>query len=320
MPKKTDELRHRAEKLLRSNPHESPAPRTEDEVQRFIHELDVYRIELEIKNESLRNAEEQLRLVHQYQSLAQEKKVQERTNDLVSLNKLLAEEIYERTKVEEKLRRSQEQLRELSTHILNIREEERTAIAREIHDELGQVLAALKFDVSLLAANYQDHPRLVEKTRSMEQMISDSIKTVQRISSELRPVMLDELGLAEALEWQTDSFQQRTGIACKIIVLLMEKTVRRELATALFRIYQESLTNVLRHSGATQVDAILIEKKGRIVLAISDNGVGILEHQKNTPHSFGVIGMRERAYALGGKMKICGLPELGTLVIVRIPL
>lgn len=307
----TTELRCSAEARLGSDAKVETVPRTNAELEALLHEFDVYRIELELQNEELRKT---------LAESDQEKQVQERTRELLQVNKLLAEEIYERTRVEEKLRKSQDQLRELSTHILNIREQERTAIAREIHDELGQVLAALKFDVSLLITNYQDHRELVAKTGSMEQMISGAIKTVQRISADLRPVMLDELGLAEALEWQADNFQQRTGIACKIIVLLMEKNIRRDLATAIFRIYQESLTNVLRHSGATEVDALLIEKKGRIVLAIRDNGVGISEQQKNAPLSYGIIGMRERAYALGGKMKICGLPEIGTVVLVRIPL
>lgn len=229
-------------------------------------------------------------------------------------------DITERKKAEEELRDSRERLRNLSAHLQAAREEERTAIAREIHDELGQVLAALQMNVSLVADGLRkDQEILTEKVRSMALLIEGGIKTVQRISSELRPVMLDDLGLAEAIEWQARQFEKRSGIPCELAVSLKGKDVDREVSITLFRIFQESLTNVVRHAKARKVEASLMEKRGGMELVVRDDGRGITREQVNSPLAFGLIGMRERAGILGGRVKIVGSMKKGTVVIVRIP-
>jgi signal transduction histidine kinase len=232
-------------------------------------------------------------------------------------------DITKRKRAEEGLRNSRERLRNLSAHLQAVREEERTAMAREIHDELGQVLATLQLDVSLIADGLREEQgrplHLAEKVQSMAQCIEGTIRTVQRISSELRPVMLDDLGLAEAMEWQAKDFERRTGIPCEIAVSLQDNLVAREVSTAVFRIFQETLTNVLRHANATRVESSLIEKRGSVQLVIRDNGRGVTREQVNNPLSLGLVGMRERAEMLGGRTRIYGSRQKGTVVVVRIP-
>jgi len=232
----------------------------------------------------------------------------------------ISRDITAHRRAEEMLRSSQERLRALSSHLQSSREEERIRIAREIHDELGQVLATVQMGVSLLAGEPLDRIKLSAKISSLGKLLGDSIKTVQRITTELRPHMLDVLGLAEAIEWQAKEFKNRTGIECKPSILLLEGHFGKDLAIALFRIFQETLTNVIRHSGATQVDVRLEERENMLVLVVSDNGNGITREKTWDAHSLGIIGMRERAYALGGRIKIFGAPEKGTTVIVHIPL
>lgn len=230
------------------------------------------------------------------------------------------QEVFRRKQWEDSLNDSLRMQRKLATHIMSAREEERTAVAHEIHDELGQMLAALQLNVSLVAQEYRDHSQLVARVNTMEQLITSSIMTVQRISSELRPVMLDILGVADAIEWQAKEFQKRSGITCKTIVLLAEKKLDRNVSTAIYRIFQEALSNVIRHSGATNVQVNLVERKGWLTLTVLDNGRGIAETEKKDLRSLGIAGMRERAGAFGGKLRICSFPQRGTAVIARIPL
>ncbi|EHP86722.1 PAS/PAC sensor signal transduction histidine kinase [Geobacter metallireducens RCH3] len=226
----------------------------------------------------------------------------------------------ERSKREEGLVDSLKKQRRLSFHLMSAREEERTAVAREIHEELGQMLAALQLNVSLVTKEYLDHAKLVARTQAMEQLITSSIMTVNRISSELRPVMLDILGLADAIEWQAKEFEKKSGIRCKTTILLAEKKVDRDVSTAVYRIVQEALSNVARHATADHVRVTLVEKVGRVTLSVSDNGRGITEREKNNPQSLGIAGMRERAEAFGGRLRICGSSRQGTTVVARIPL
>ncbi|HEY6837367.1 MAG TPA: PAS domain-containing protein [Geobacteraceae bacterium] len=230
------------------------------------------------------------------------------------------QDVTERVKAEEELRESQEQLRSLSAHLQAAREMERAAIAREIHDELGQMLAALQFNVSVVAGGLrEDQTFLADQVASMAQLIEESVKTVQRISSELRPVMIDDLGLAAAMEWQAKEFERRSGLTCELVTSLKSDDVGREVATAVFRIFQESMTNVLRHAHATRVEVSLIEKRGRLELAIRDDGRGISREELRNPLSFGLVGMRERVVTLGGRIRIWGARNKGTVVVVRIP-
>ena len=229
-------------------------------------------------------------------------------------------QLAKRTRAEEELRASRERLRSLSTHLQRAREEERTAISREIHDELGQVLATVQLGVSSLAEEYRDHGNLIGKIGGMEELISGAIKTVQRISTRLRPAILDELGLAEAIDWQAAEFRKRTGIACTPEILLLETNYSRDVATAVFRIFQEALTNVMRHAGASTVEVTLAERNGRIILIVRDNGRGVTREQMRDSASLGITGMRERAYALGGRVRFCSSPRRGTAVIAHIPI
>jgi signal transduction histidine kinase len=154
---------------------------------------------------------------------------------------------------EQALRRSQEELRNLSAHLESVREEERTRLAREIHDELGQTMTVLKMDISWLNRRLDpQRTALHKKTHSMEALIDATIRTVQRLSGEIRPGLLDDLGLAAAIEWQADEFQKRAEIACDLRLNFRETTLSRDHATAIFRIYQETLTNVIRHARATR--------------------------------------------------------------------
>ncbi|GLI39382.1 PAS domain S-box protein [Geobacter hydrogenophilus] len=225
-----------------------------------------------------------------------------------------------RSKREDGLVDSLKKQRRLSFHLMSAREEERTVVAREIHEELGQMLAALQLNVSLVTKEYLDHAKLVARTQAMEQLITSSIMTVNRISSELRPVMLDILGLADAIEWQAKEFEKKSGIRCKTTVLLTQKKVDRDVSTAVYRIVQEALSNVARHASADHVRVTLVEKIGRLTLSVSDNGRGITEREKNNPQSLGIAGMRERAEAFGGRLRICGSSRQGTTVIARISL
>jgi signal transduction histidine kinase len=233
----------------------------------------------------------------------------------------IVRDITARKEVENELRTSRQRLRSLSVHQQQVREEERTSISREIHDELGQVLATVQLGVSSLAEEYPDHWHLTKKVTGMEQMLCGAISTIRRISTQLRPAILDELGLAEAVEWQVTEFRTRTGIACSPDILLQETNFDREVATAVFRICQEALTNVMRHSGATRVSVSLEERNHRIVLIVTDNGCGIPPEPLRNSQSLGITGMRERAYAVGGRVRICrSLQQQGTIVLAHIPL
>ncbi|MBI5408380.1 MAG: PAS domain-containing protein [Nitrospirae bacterium] len=217
-------------------------------------------------------------------------------------------------------KQSEEQLRSLTAHLLTVREEERKKIAREIHDELGQQLTAMKMDICWLNKKLpQELSPLLDKTESMIKRVDTTIYSVQRISSELRPGLLDDLGLQAAMEWQAKEFQNRTGIDCKVTFDFDNGRVGQECAIAIFRIFQETLTNIVRHAEATKVKVSLKEKHGALVMEVIDNGKGITVEQISNPKSFGLIGMQERIYFLRGKVKINGAQGKGTRVRVSIP-
>jgi two-component system sensor histidine kinase UhpB len=230
-------------------------------------------------------------------------------------------DITDRKRAEEEIKNSQLQLRNLTAHLQSVREEERTHIAREMHDELGQALTAMKMDLSWLDKRLpKDQKPLFEKTKSMSKLADATLQTVKKISSELRPGLLDDLGLTAAIEWQAEEFQTRTGIKCAITVDPEDIILDKDRSTAIFRIFQETLTNVARHAKATRIKVSLKEKAGKIELKVRDNGKGITEKQVSNPKSFGLIGIRERAYYLDGKVVIKGLQDKGTALTIRIPL
>jgi signal transduction histidine kinase len=227
----------------------------------------------------------------------------------------------ERRQAEMELKRSQELFRNLSTHLQVVREEERTRIARKIHDDLGQAMTALKIDLSWLNKKLPDDQELIrEKLKSMVTLINEIIETVHNVSEDLRPGILDDFGLAAAIEWQAEEFQKRTGIECRTSLPPDEIGLSKEKSTNLFRIVQESLTNVIRHADATRVEINLNEKDGLLLLEVVDNGKGITESAVTHPKSFGLIGIKERVRSLGGEVDIAGIPHAGTRINVKLPI
>jgi two-component system sensor histidine kinase UhpB len=239
---------------------------------------------------------------------------------------LIFRDVTERQRAEAQLKESREQLRLLAAHLQNVREEERTRIAREVHDELGQMITGLKMDLSWIEkrlpeiADVAAREPVAAKAKSMSELLDRTVKTVRKIASELRPGVLDDLGLLPAIEWQARDWQARTGIECQVSASLEGVTVSPERSTALFRIFQEVLTNVARHAQATRVRARISADDGWLVMEVQDNGRGITEEDQHRPRSFGVLGMQERAALLGGKCAVTGEPGVGTAVRVRIPL
>ncbi len=233
---------------------------------------------------------------------------------------------YDRRQAEEQLRQTTEQLRSLSASLRSAREEEAARIAREIHDELGAALSSLRWDleeVGEVVSEAADAPRLAALRRKIADMMGltdAAVNTVRRIASELRPVALDDLGLADAIEWQAGQFQARTGIVVLCDCRLESVELSREQSTAVFRIFQEALTNVLRHARATRVDVALKREFGRLTLTVSDNGRGITEEERTGAQTLGLLGMRERANLAGGELVITGDEGKGTTITVRVPI
>ncbi len=217
----------------------------------------------------------------------------------------------------ERLKESEDKLRRLAAHLISVREEERAHIAREIHDELGQVLTGLKMEVTWLAKRLREKP-LIEKTDSMCKLIDTTVQTVRKIATGLRPEMLDDMGLIAAVGWQAKEFQKRTGIRCRA-KLPPEVKLDMDVSTTMFRIFQEILTNVARHSRATRVDIELSVGEERVALEVTDNGVGIADSDLNGKKSLGLLGMHERALLFGGEVRITGTHGHGTRVSVSIP-
>ena len=228
----------------------------------------------------------------------------------------LKQEAGRRKRAEEELKNAIKNIRNLTAKMELIREEERTQVARQIHDELGQLLTGFRLDLSWLAKNQK---AILEKSKSMLKLSDTTLESVQRISSELRPGVLDELGLTKAIDWQTQDFQSRTGIKCSVKLDLDDHDLDRHLATAVFRIFQEAITNVARHAHATRMNVKLREEEGDLVLTVADNGRGIEDDEKSSAKSLGLVGMRERAEAFAGSVEISGVRGKGTTVIARLP-
>ena len=232
---------------------------------------------------------------------------------------LIASDLSETKRAEQELRASSEQLRNLAAHLLSVREEERARISREVHDELGQSLTAVKMDLAWLAGRLPGrNGQMLKRIRSTRQLADSIIQSVRRISTELRPAVLD-LGLAAAVEWQVQDFEARSGIQCKVR-LLTRDVVASNASTAMFRIFQETLTNIARHASATRADVVLQKQRDRLVLLVHDNGRGFDQADPSLSKSLGLLGMRERAAILGGRVNISSAPGKGTTVTAWIPL
>jgi len=218
-----------------------------------------------------------------------------------------------------KLQLSHQKLRGLAAHADQIKEEERKRIAREIHDDLGQNLLALRIDADLLAGRTRGrHPRLHARAVSTRAQIDSTIKSVRNIINDLRPTVLD-LGLGAAVEWQIAQFRQRSGIACELIERDSDLAIGDHCATALFRVLQESLSNIQQHAKASQARVELAQHGGMLTMTISDNGIGLPETSRNKVGSFGLVGIEERIRILGGACTIAGTPNGGTTVMVSVP-
>ncbi|TAL53122.1 MAG: PAS domain S-box protein, partial [Nanoarchaeota archaeon] len=228
------------------------------------------------------------------------------------------QDITERKKAEEEIKKSKKLLEDLHKHLTEIREDERALISREIHDQIGQSLTALKLDLNGMKKYLNTNPEAVAKLESIIGLVSNTIKDVQRISSDLRPGILDDLGLAAAIEWYSGEFEQRTGIRCSL--KLDDSTYDdSQKSLVFFRVLQEALTNVIRHANASSVSISLRQSKQGITMTIHDNGIGIPTGKAESGKSLGLIGMRERVRQFGGELVISAKESSGTKLIVFIP-
>ncbi len=229
-------------------------------------------------------------------------------------------DISERKRAERELEESRQQLRDLSVFLQTVREEERKRISRELHDELGQALTALRIDVNWLEMRLPYvEPAIADKLISMEHLMNKTVDAMRRISEDLRPGMLDDLGLAAALEHHVERFVERTGMPCALDLSQEDFEVGDQVATAVFRIIQESLTNVARHSGATRVSVRVEELENEIRLSVQDDGRGLPAREGAKRKTYGLLGMQERVKMLGGRFEISSVPARGTRVGAIIP-
>jgi PAS domain S-box-containing protein len=229
-------------------------------------------------------------------------------------------DITDRHLAEEEILASSQQLRALAARLQQVREEERTGIAREIHDELGQALTGLKMDIAWMRDRLPRDHETRRQCSSIIHRIDGTLSAVRRIATDLRPSVLDELGLAPALEWQGQVFEARTGIEVVMELSINGGVIPDDLSSSAFRILQESLTNIARHAQARRVDIRLYQTAARLTLEVSDDGVGIPPDRLEGTSSLGLVGMRERALACGGQFSITGLPGIGTTVLLTVPL
>jgi two-component system sensor histidine kinase UhpB len=238
----------------------------------------------------------------------------------------VVEDITNRKEAEDRLKASSEQLRALSGSLQSARETEATRIAHQIHDELGGLLTGLRWELEALekmilqAGDAEQLQAMRDRLTTMLGLTDTTINVVRRIASELRPSILDDLGLMEAIEWQTQQFQARTGIQCHCDCALPSIALGDQQSTAVFRIVQEALTNILRHAQATQVGVAMKQEHGAFILTVTDDGRGITPAEVFSRASLGILGMQERAHLIGGRVDIVGLKGTGTTLYVRVPL
>ena len=238
---------------------------------------------------------------------------------------LTSADITERKRTEEALRRSEkialqrEQFQALAERLRRAREEERTRVSRDLHDQIGQILTAIKLDLTWMSRRLpKTNDEFADRLQGAIGLINDGVRSVRRICSGLRPGVLDDLGLAAAIEWQANEFSARTGIACAVAVPSSDLVLDPDQATEFFRIFQECLTNVMRHAEARSVRVSLSEQDGHLVLIVADDGKGFSESEISG--SLGFLGMKERAQVCGGTVEIASCPGNGTTVTLRVPM
>jgi PAS domain S-box-containing protein len=232
---------------------------------------------------------------------------------------VILRDVTARVRSEEALQKSREEIQSLSLAANTAREQEKSRIARELHDELGQSLTALKIDVGWLREHEGMKPEVSAKLAAMQALLDGTVAATRRIASDLRPLMLDDLGLTAACEWQVQNFTARTGIPCELTLGVGELDLPDPYATTVFRVLQESLTNVAKHAQAERVDVNLEREGGEVVLTVQDDGAGFDPAQERGVNSFGLIGLRERTYLVGGELSIDSAAGGGTRVELRVP-
>ena len=233
---------------------------------------------------------------------------------------VILRDVTARIGAEQALRRSKEELQELGAAAHMTREQEKSRIARELHDELGQLLTMLQMDVAWCKEKLPPgNEAFAAKVDRMAALLKSTIAATRRIAADLRPLMLDDLGLVPSIEWLVENFTQRTGIACELTLERRELELSKAQASAVFRIVQESLTNVAKHARAAHADISIERDDGTLVVRIEDDGVGFSPQAPRKPNSFGLLGLRERASLLGGDVTVTSAPGEGTIVEVRLP-
>ena len=229
-------------------------------------------------------------------------------------------DITERRKSETELHQSQMKLRDLYLQLQNAREEERRRISREIHDELGQNITALQIDLAWLKKRVDPvRPDLLDKLDAMNRIAESTLATVRRVSAELRPGILDALGLTAAVDWLVRDFEKRSEIPCNLLIEPEEIEVEQNLATDVFRVLQEALTNVARHARASSLQVTLRQNEDMLELEVADDGIGISEEEISRPGSLGLLGIRERLLVHGGGVALRRLPGKGSCLSATIP-
>lgn len=228
----------------------------------------------------------------------------------------IAMDVTELKEKEQKLIQSETQLRNFANHLNKVQEEERTHIAREIHDELGQQLAGMKMNLSQLAKN-TDISQVSTKAKEMISDVDSTIQTMRKISTSLRPGILDSLGLIPSLEWLAKEFERKTNIKCSFVSQVKERPLDKNISTCFFRICQEALTNISKHAGADKVIIRVSQNKNELTLTVTDNGSGMSDKKLKNPFSMGLLGMRERANNIGGDLQITSKKNKGTAVRLK---
>lgn len=244
--------------------------------------------------------------------------IEQREKEMQSLNEILIEDIERRKRITDELTRSRAQLRQLTDHNARVKEEERKRIAREIHDDLGQSMMVLRIDLSLIA-KAEINPTTQVRIQHALSQIDQTVTAMRLIINELRPAVLD-LGLDAAIEWESQKFSRRSGIACTIDMRIAGVDLEDELTTAFYRIAQESLTNIMRHSQASSTTIHLWIEREWLFMKIADDGIGLHEKDRANGESFGLIGIAERIFALGGAFNIESAPGHGTTMLIAAPL
>jgi two-component system sensor kinase len=234
---------------------------------------------------------------------------------------VLLRDITRRVTAEAEIERSHRQLRDLYLQMHEVREGERVRIARELHDELAQWLTALKMDVSWLSGKLpQDDERLRDRVERMKELVDSTVASVRRIASDLRPAMLDDLGVVTAIEHLLHQFSQRSGVVVGLETTTGDVEFKEPLATAIYRMVQEAVTNVARHARATEVRVTMHVKGNELTVSAWDNGIGISDAALQGGKSLGILGIKERALTLGGAAQVYKAPEGGTMVVIKVPL